>query len=128
MFLLKNDLHFFLPKGTSHGCCCFPQTYLFLAEYKWSLSSTSTFSSVLWTISVTPFHLSSKVSTAPAGSQGPKGSLQDNSDKRPQSLISRGLNMLNCAGSPLPLPSVHPQKSAHWSMESKHQNTHSPSF
>lgn len=69
------------------------------------------------TISVIPFHLSSKVSTAPAGSQGPKGSLQDNSDKRPQSLISRGLNMVNCAERPLSLPSVHPQKSTHWLAE-----------
>lgn len=48
MFLSKNYLDFFLLKGTSHGCCCFPQTYLFLAECSWSLSTTSTFSSVLW--------------------------------------------------------------------------------
>lgn len=41
------------------------------------------------TTSTISFHFSSKVSTAPAGSQGPKGSLQHNSDKRHPSLIYR---------------------------------------
>lgn len=73
MFLPKNDLHFFLPKGTSHGCCCFPRLTFSRRNAGGHYLAQAPLAQYCGTISIIPFHFSSKVSTAPAGSQGLKG-------------------------------------------------------
>lgn len=101
---MQNYLHFFLPKSTSHSCCCFPQTYLFLEENRWSFPRTSTVTHYCGTVSIIPFYFSSEASTAAAGSQQPRRRLQHNSDKRPQGPISRGLSTVTILKAHCPYP------------------------
>lgn len=126
MFLPKNYLHFFLLRAPLTVAAVFPD--LPFPRGMQGKSSTSAFSSVLWHYLNNSLSLQQQSQHSSHRVTGTKGSLQHNSDKRPQSLVSRGLNIVKCAESPLSLPSVHAQRSAHWSMGSKHQNTHSPSF
>lgn len=112
MFPAKNDLHFFLPKGTSHGCCCFPRRTCSRRNAGGHYLAQAPLAQCCGTSSVIPFHFSSKVSTAPAGSQGLKGHCSTTLIKDLNLWFLGAWTLLNMLRAPHPYP-VYTHRGVH---------------